>query len=104
MPTRKVAKKVLEKLQDAFSLPFPVQLRWNQNEEDSRAESYVRTGKAGKRRGYIGLLDGEDSYTVHQLMAHEYAHLMAWDYVGKDHDSVWSVAYRECYHELYGGH
>lgn len=101
---RSVAKKVLAKLVEAFPLPFPVHFRWNKNDDLSRAESFVRANKAGKRIGYIGLLDGEDSYTMHQLLAHEYAHLMAWDWSGNDHDAAWAVAYRECYQLLYGGH
>lgn len=85
-------------------MPFPVVFRWNANDEHHRAESYVRTSKGGVRRGTIGLTDTEDIYTLHQLLAHEYAHLMVWDYPGRDHDAAWSVAYRETYAELYGGH
>ena len=100
---RKVAKETLERLQETFKLPFPVQLRWNKTADANRGESYTRVGKHG-RRGYIGIGDSEQGFNLEQIVCHEYAHLMTWDYPGNDNDAVWVVAYRECYHEIFGGH
>lgn len=101
---RRQAKKILTGLLESFPLPFPVVFRWNANCEANRAESYVRTSKSGKRIGYIGLNDTEELFTMQQMLCHEMAHLMVWDYPGRDHDAAWAVAYRETYAELYGGH
>lgn len=100
---RRTAKKLLDQLVSTFPLAFPVQLRWNQCSVENRAESYVRVGSSGAR-GYLGFSDSEDFYTIHHLMAHEYAHLMVHFYPGQDQDAVWALAYRETYEELFGSH
>lgn len=112
---RKEAKKSLDHLKETLPLVYPVSLQWNKVGEGRHAESFRRLSKRGNLNGYIGLSDYSSLeasgallevllYQVRLMIAHEYAHLMAWDYPGQQNDAVWASAYNECYGELFGSH
>jgi len=99
---RKRAREVLIVLTNVLPVPFPVRLRWRQMEEFG--ESLVSSKKDGTRSATINLRSSMDPDLAAEVLVHEYAHLLAWDYHGRKQDAVWGIAYSEAYSVVSGEH
>ena len=99
---RKRAREVLTVLTNVLPVPFPVRLRWRKME--GFGESLVLSQKDGSRSATIDLRSGMDPDLAAEVLVHEYAHLLAWDYHGRSHDAVWGIAYAEVYSYVFGDH
>ncbi len=99
---RKRAREVLIVLTNVLPVPFPVRLRWRKLE--GFGESLVSTKKDGTRSATIDLRLGMDPDLCSEVVCHEYAHILAWDYLGRNHDAVWGIAYAEVYKYVSGDH
>jgi hypothetical protein len=67
-------------------------------------ESEVVNNKDGQRSALIDLRIGMDPDLCCEVVCHEYAHILAWDYLGRNHDAVWGIAYAEIYKYVSGDH
>ena len=96
------AKEVLFLLKECFPLPFPVRVYWRKM-DDCWGDSDV-LGKGKKKRAVIRLSNKTIVDQVDDIVMHEYAHLMVYDYYGYNDDGVWAVAYAEIYRVMKGQH
>ena len=67
-------------------------------------ESVVDTTEDGTRHAAITLRIGLEPDLAAEVLTHEYAHLLAWDYHGRNHDAIWGIAYAEVYAYVFGDH
>lgn len=96
------ARDLLTVLTTVLPVPFPVRLRWKKME--GFGESEVITGKDGQRSAIIDLRIGLDPDLCCEVVCHEFSHILAWDYLGRNHDAVWGIAYAEVYKYVSGDH
>ena len=94
-------KSARESLSERFDLPWKVRIYktfWDPGEHGlSKVNTKNKTAiiKVNKELPEIAQID---------VLIHEYAHLVSWDYYGTHRDVVWGVAYAECYDAVYGSH
>ncbi len=77
---------------------------WSVKDPGANALSWMSVNSKGKRVAHIALRENLSLDHLRDLVAHEYAHLMVYDYPGKNTNGAWAVAYGECYLELWGDH
>ncbi len=99
---RKRVREVLTVLTNVLPVPFPVRLDWRKME--GFGESLVTTKKDGKRSAVIRMRSGMEMDLAVEVLIHEFAHILSWDYHGRNHDAIWGIAYAEAYHVIYGEH
>lgn len=100
-PRKRVAHTQIA-LETVLPVPFPLTVKWRKM--DGFGESDVREDREGKRRAIITLRTGMCADLAVETFCHEFAHLLAWDYYGRQADAVWAMAYHEVYQAVYGDH
>lgn len=98
----------LRRLRERLPLAFSVRLAWVDRFPGGEV-AFCRLVEVRKRRPHYLIelsherLDGLPDWVVVDVVAHEYAHAMAWVPALDDHSDQWGMAYSLAYRALFGG-
>lgn len=100
-------REAFRALQHSIPLPYKVTLYARpgmQKKQDVVGLCSVKVGKGDKQHGRIMIDPRESLDEEKEILIHEYAHLMTYEYPGTSQNEVWGVAYSECYSVVFGDH
>lgn len=100
----KLVKDSLKLLKAVLPVPFKVVLKYDiKPYERLRGQAEAKPtaeGDVGIIRIELGMSPSESL----EVLCHEYAHLLAWNYNGFCDDAIWGLHYSDCYRVVYGKH
>lgn len=91
--------RLLTALGEYFDLPYDVKLVISKKLTTHFGENEVKD-----RHAVITIAAGIPHALAAETLIHEYAHLMAHDYRGRNRDAAWALAYNEVYNFCFDGH
>lgn len=108
MPKRREFWRVVRGLRKRFPLAFPVRVRFRRLKDFHGNAELV--GDDDDRRFLIQIDDAMTESMAIQILAHEFAHCLRWDFQHEfgdanwhGHDAAWGVHHAEVYRHIFDG-